>query len=325
MPFRFLFTMNVHSASSEVSLLPTQPGCACRKRTVDWGAILAGTSAALALQVVFMFLGAGLGFALYTPITDANPVADLGRGALVIQGISAVFSLWLGGWVAGRLTPIGARLTGWLHGFGVWCTATVVAVIFVSLGAGWALGDLSKVVGGGLALTAKPAAALAGEAAGTGKDALKQTSDALASFTDEAVGLRPSEANANGNIRAKREVGLALATLFNPANQGRVTANRAALVNALVTTVGLREADAEKLLTEWTTTYERLSAELSAAKTAMETKAREAADKAADVLAILSLCAFAGFALGAVAASHGGRHGAQCAVRCESRTGEVTG
>ena len=116
-------------------------------RSVSWAAILAGTSAAVALQVLFMLLGAGLGFAMYSPLTETNPIADLGTGAIVIQGLSAVLSLWFGGWVAGRFTPVGLRSTGWLHGFLVWCAATVAGVLLVSFGAGWIMGDLSKLVG----------------------------------------------------------------------------------------------------------------------------------------------------------------------------------
>ncbi len=298
---------------------PTSYGCNCRKPSVCWGAILAGTSAALALQVLFMMLGAGLGFAIYSPLTEANPIADLGRGAVIIQGISAVFSLWFGGWVAGRFTPVGARRTGWLHGFSVWCAATVAGVLFVSLGAGWALGDLSKIVGGGLSLAGKPAAMIAGKAADGAADAIKQSGDTLASFTDEAVGHRPAGTAANISIRAKREVGLALARLFNPANQADVAANRAAVIRTLVDTAGLSEAEAEITVVEWTATYERLKADLAAAKEEMEIKAREAADKASKALAAFSLGAFVGFALGALAASLGGSHGARCALRCEAR------
>jgi hypothetical protein len=75
---------------------------------------------------------------------------------VIIEGISAVFSLWFGGWIAGRFTPEGARACGWLHGFCVWAAATVAGVMIVSTGAGWALGDLSKLVGGGLSLAGKP-------------------------------------------------------------------------------------------------------------------------------------------------------------------------
>jgi hypothetical protein len=206
-----------------------------------------------------------------------------------------------------------------LHGFCVWCAATVAGVLFVSTGAGWALGDLSKIVGGGLSLAGKPAAALAGSAADFAKDAVKQSGDTLNSFIDEAVSNRPADATKNLTIRAKREMGLAVARLFNPAPQANMRANRAAVVKALVDYAGMSESDADKVVTDWTATYDQLKADFAAAKNEAETKAREAADQAAKALAVFSLCAFAAFLLGALAASFGGCHGAKCALKCEGR------
>ena len=128
------------------SITPSSPSGALGRHLhctpLSWAAILGGLIAALALQVIFMLLGAGLGFALYHPITSDSPVEDLGTGGVVIQGVSAVFSLWFGGWIAGRFTPLASRAAGGLHGFLVWCSATVAGVLIVSWGAGWVLGDL---------------------------------------------------------------------------------------------------------------------------------------------------------------------------------------
>jgi len=267
-----------------------------------------------------MLLGAGLGFAIYSPLTDSNPVAELGTGAAVIQGLSAVVSLWFGGWVAGRFTPVGARASGWLHGFSVWAGATVAGVLVVALGAGWVLGDLSKLVGGGLAMAGKPAAAIASGGADLAKDALKQSTDTMSSFVDEAVGNRPASSSANLTARAKREVSLAVGRVFNPMPSSASPAeNRAALVKALVDHAGLSQPDAERAVTEWTSTYDRVKADLAAAKEAAEQKAREAGEKAANALAIFSLCYFVALALGAASATMGGNHGAACATRCEAR------
>jgi hypothetical protein len=309
------------SASEPVSEHYNYPIHFCR--SVSWAAILAGTSAALALQVLFMMLGAGLGVAIYSPLTDVDPIADLGTGAVIIQGLSAVVSLWFGGWVAGRFTPNGMRATGWLHGFSVWCAATIVGVLFVSLGAGWAMGDLSKLVGGGLSLAGKPAAAVAGSAVDMAKDSLKQSGDAMKSFTDEAMGDRPTDIAKNGAVRAKRDIGMAIGRLFNPLQQATMADNRAAVVKVLVDDAGMSPAEAEQTVTGWTAAYDRLKADLAAAKNEAENKAREAADKASKALTILSLGAFIGFLLGAIAASCGGAHGAKCANRCENRTGTI--
>lgn len=308
-------TMSSFPTSSSAVPFETAPTVSSLRPTLSWGAVFGGLTAALALQVLFMMLGAGLGFAIYTPLTDENPVADLGTGAVVVQGVSAVFSLWFGGWIAGRFAPIGARFAGWLHGFIVWCAATVAGVIIVSGGAGWALGDLSKLVGGGLSLAGKPAAAAADGATSVAKDALKQSGDTISSFVDEAAGRVSSTSNPAGNIRAKREVGLAAARMFNPVGQSNPAENRAALVKALVDNTGMNETEADRAVTNWSASYDRLKADLAAAKAQAEAKAREAADKAANALSIFSFCAFFAFTLGAGAAACGGHLGAKVARR----------
>lgn len=312
---------DVTPITSNSDLLPTEHYHGRFCRSLSWGAIFAGLIAAIALQVLFMLLGAGLGFAIYSPLTDANPVADLGVGAVIVQGISAVFSLWFGGWVAGRFAPFGLRGTGWLHGFVVWCAATVAGVLVVTAGAGWALGDLSKLVGGGLSMAGKPAAALADSAASLAKDAAKRSSDTVASFVDEAAGNTTTTGTTPGvTVRAKREVGIAVARYFNPALEADKAANRAALVKVLADHGNMSEADADKMVNEWTKSYDDLKADLAATKNQAEQKAREAADKAAKVLAIFSLCTFVAFVIGAMAASCGGHQGACHARKLKGTT-----
>lgn len=82
----------------------------------------------------------------------------------------------------------------------------------------------------------------------------------------------------------------------------------------------MNQAEAERAVSEWTDTFERLQADLAAAKEAAATRAREAADSAASALAKFSLWAFVGFLLGALFATWGGHLGAKCATRCERTT-----
>jgi len=282
---------------------------------LSWAAVLGGLVAAMALQVLFMMLGAGLGFAIYNPVTNDNPVADLGTGAIMVQGLSAVFSLWFGGWVAGRFTPVASRSSGRLHGFLVWCAATVAGVIVVSGSAGWALGDLSKLVGGGLSAAGKPVAAAVSGATDLAKDAAKNNSDLLGSFVSEATAGRPADTDRAAGVRAKREIGLAVTRLFNPLQQDKMADNKAALIKTLTDADGLSQADAERLVNQWTDSYNRVRSDLEAAKQDAAAKAREAADKAAHVLAIFSLVAFVAFVLGAISATCGGGHGAKAALK----------
>jgi hypothetical protein len=287
--------------------------------TVSWPAIFAGLFAAVSLEFLFMLLGAGLGFAIYTPLTDQNPVANLGAGAVVIEGISAVFSLWFGGWVAGRFTPMGTRLTGGLHGFLVWSAASIAGILVVSAGAGWAVGGLSKIVGGGLSLAGKPAATATGGIAETVKTSMKQSADTMSSYVDEAVASRTSGATPNSSIRAKREIGGALARYLNPSEKNNPNENRTALTKSLVDNAGMTEADATRTVADWSASYDRFKADFAGAKAEAEAKARVAADEASETLAVFSFCAFAAFVLGAISAVYGGEHGAQCAIRRHNR------
>ncbi|HWA25161.1 MAG TPA: hypothetical protein VG734_05750 [Lacunisphaera sp.] len=277
-------------------------------RTLSWGAIIAGCVAALALQILLMMLGAGLGFAMYHPLTNDNPVGDLGTGAAVIQGVTAVVSLWIGAWVAGRCTGRDGLQVGRLHGFMVWCLSTVVAILAFSFGVGWALGDLGKLVGGGLSAAGKMAAPAAGGASDLLQEATTRRGEALRSFVDEGLGNRPAE-NPAAAARAKRELGFAVTHFFTTDKP-----ERKELVAALQAQ-GYGEADANKLVNDWTASFQRLKADLDAAKAAAEQKARELADKTADALAIYSLVSFFAFVIGALAAASGGRHGGEVAYR----------
>lgn len=291
---------------------------------LSWAAIFGGVVCATAMQVLFMMLGAGLGFAIYHPLSSDSPIDDLGKGSIVIQGLSAVFSLWFGGWIAGRFTPVVSRASGGLHGFLVWCSATVAGVLIVSLGAGWMVGDLAKLVGGGLSAAGKPIAAAVSSAGDLAKDAAKQSSDVFASYTDEALAGLPAETDKVKSVSAKREIGLAVARLFNPLQKDKMADNKAALTRTLVQQAGMSQQDADRLVGEWTESYNRLSADLAAAKEQAEQKARMAAEKAANVLTIFSLGLFVAFAMGATAAALGGRQGAAVAFKHDYRPGAAS-
>ena len=284
---------------------------------LSWPAIFAGLVAAMALEVLFVMLGAALGFAIFSPLTDPHPGANFGAGAAVVEGLSAVVSLWFGGWVAGRLSPIGVQTTGWLHGFVVWCAATVVGVALVTSGAGTVFSGLSKLVGGGLSMAGKPMAAAAGRATDAAKEGLQRSQATVSSFVDEAAATPAPNANAGpgAGIRTRRDVSLALGRLFDPAQKANLADNKAAAAKVLVDDTGMSQADADKDINDWTASYDRLQGELTDAKNQAEAKARVEADEASKDLAIFSGCAFVAFLIGAAAATAGATHGVRCARR----------
>ncbi len=285
----------------------TTEGCAPIYRTLSWRAIIAGTVAGLAVHLLFTLLGLGLGVGLLDPITDESPAVKLGIGATLAWCISALIALWVGGWVAGRFAPANRGCGGWLHGFLVWSLATVAVLYFATSTVGMLVGGTVKVLG----QAAKPVAAAASGVTDLAKEAIKQNSDAIDSYLDEAIQLRGENGTPGSEVRAKREIGYALAQLFAPGADVKAPEKRTAVVRAL-TEAGVSEADANRLLNEWTASYERMKADLQAAKDKAEQKAREAGETASKAVSRAAVWTFLAFLLGAVVASLGGKCGAAC-------------
>lgn len=196
---------------------------------LSWGAILAGTVAALTFQILFMLAGAGIGFAIFSPLTDRHPAVDFSAGAAVVEGISAVLSLWFGGWVAGRFTPERLRRTGWMHGLLVWCLVTLVGVSLVSGGASWAAGGLSRLAGSRLGNGAND---LQGIGAQLGMPNLGgRNHSGQASGEANAAGDNAANANAS-NVQAAANH--AVNAVTEPSAEARVAADNAAHELAII-------------------------------------------------------------------------------------------
>src|SRR5205809_8027832 len=108
---------------------------------ISWGAIFAGAIIALATQLVLTLIGTAVGLATLNPATGQNPTGTtFGIGAAVWLVISSLVSLFLGGYVAGRL---GGTFNGWLHGLATWATVTMLTILLLTTAAGGLIGTAS--------------------------------------------------------------------------------------------------------------------------------------------------------------------------------------
>lgn len=108
---------------------------------LSWRAIFAGAAIAIAVQVVFTLIGLALGLATLDPATGDNPSgASLGFGAGLWLIITSLISLFVGGYIATRLT--GSR-DSWLQGLTTWATVTILSLILLSTAAGSMIGAAS--------------------------------------------------------------------------------------------------------------------------------------------------------------------------------------
>jgi hypothetical protein len=108
---------------------------------ISWGAIFAGAIIALATQLVLTLIGAAVGLATLNPATGQNPSGTtLGIGAGVWLVISSLVSLFMGGYIAGRL---GGTFNGWLHGLATWAIVTMLTILLLTTAAGGLIGTAS--------------------------------------------------------------------------------------------------------------------------------------------------------------------------------------
>jgi hypothetical protein len=108
---------------------------------ISWGAIFAGAIIALATQLVLTLIGTALGLATLYPTTGQNPSGTtVGIGAGLWLVISSLVSLFLGGYIAGRL---GGTFNGWLHGLATWAVVTMLTILLLTTAAGGLIGTAS--------------------------------------------------------------------------------------------------------------------------------------------------------------------------------------
>jgi hypothetical protein len=275
-----------------------------------WGAVLAGTVAAIGIHLLLTALGVGAGLATFSPMTDTNPVANFSAGAAIAWSVCAIIALWFGGLIAGRFS--GCPHRGFAHGILVWSLTLILTLLLLSLGTGMVLGGALKVLGEGVGIGGKAVASGVGDLAKTGA---KRSDAQLGSFIEEAVQSVPTNATPKASTRARREIGFAVTKLFAPGNEAGFQVNRMAAINALVEYAQMTETDATKTIDDWTTSHKNLQAELANILAVAEQKARATADRAAHNLSCAAIWSFFALLIGLLAAAFGGQCGARCALR----------
>lgn len=292
----------VSSTASAVDLRPS--------RLLSWGAIFGGCFAALSIHILLTMLGIGLGVRMIDPLTNDNPASDFTATAGIVWTVSALISMAIGGWVAGRSINVGESRSGFLHGFVVWSLATVVVFTFLSGGAGLAVSGAAKAVGKGVAGAAS-AVGSAGKEAAESTPITDWAGAVVQGATDE---LRLPGQQGPLPAANKREIGLALTRFAAQPNDER----RNALITSL-TNAGAPRDFAESTVRRWEDSMGRIRTQVQEMKDEAAAQARQAADKAAKGLSQGAIWTFVGFLLGAVAAGFGGRMGAAAAQQAPAR------
>jgi hypothetical protein len=266
-------------------------------RSVQWGAVILGALGAMAISMVLLAFGAGIGLSA----TSAQPYAGASAKAMaVISGLYAaitlVASFAAGGYIAGRmrLPPTAeevqeADFRDGAHGFAVWALAIVIGGLLAASG-------IAGVVKTTIQASAGVASGAAANPTMMGRISMTPTDYAIDRL------MAPAPNNTSAALTARSELSPPLTRTFAASlRTGQLEArDRTMLVQTVMQQTGLPQADAEKRVDD---AYAELKAN--------EQKARDAADHARKAALIAAFAAAATLLLGCAAACVGAASGAK--------------
>lgn len=224
---------------------------------VSWAAVLAGAVASLALTLVLLSFGAGMGFSVVSPWGNSGVSATtfkIGTGLYFI--VMAMISSAVGGYLAGRLRTkwVGVQATevhfrDTAHGFLAWATASVLGAV----------------------LLASPATALlGGTVAGATQGAANTAQNSpMSGYVDTL--LRSDNSSAQGQQTGDGSRGEMVRLFTNSFHNGNDVspADRTYVAKVVSARTGLSQVDAEKRVNDVVT---QVKTDLDAArKVAMQT------------------------------------------------------
>ena len=162
---------------------------------MSWGAIIAGALVALMTTLLLTLLFAGIGLSSLNPASDQTPLQGLETGGVVAIVVTNLLSLFLGGWVTGRLARLPRRGDSFLHGILTWTVLTLLTIFLVSSAVGRLVGGATSLLGNTLSTATQGAAAAAPDSANAlsqlpGVDALQGQVD---QFLEQAGVQNPEQ------------------------------------------------------------------------------------------------------------------------------------
>jgi hypothetical protein len=266
---------------------------------VSWGAIFAGTAAALVVQLTLSILGVGIGLASINPASNGTPDAgSLSLAAGIWWIVSGIVASLTGGYIAGRFCDRVVASKAGYHGLMSWAVTTLVIVFLLSSAVGGvvggAFGAVTNVLGGaGRAAGSAVQAAAPSLSGGDIMPDIERKIKAAGGGQDPAQ-LRDTAVNA---VRA--------ALTGDKAAQQQATDVAA---QALAQAQGIPLDQAKAQVQQYQQQYVQAVADAKA-------KAAQIAHTTAKAASRGALIAFFALVLGAIAAGFGGRSGAARSLR----------
>lgn len=151
---KLIMIANTASTPRQSRTLPT-----FHYKRISWPAIFAGSLIALGIQLLLSLLGIGIGMGTIDPIHERNPMAGLGMGTFIWWVATFLISLYVGGWVAGKLSRTMNKFESVMHGILSWVVFVIFNVYLLTNAAGSLINTAGGILGSTTSLAGQTAIA----------------------------------------------------------------------------------------------------------------------------------------------------------------------
>ncbi|MDB6016016.1 MAG: hypothetical protein JWR19_505 [Pedosphaera sp.] len=267
-------------------------------RRISWASIFAGLVITLVAELVFSVLGISIGATAVNPLTaDQSSAQGIGIGAAIWFLVTSLISLFLGGWVAGRLSGFVRGAEGGLHGLITWATVTLLSVYLFSSALSGLLSGTTSILKSTVP-AAQSAMSSSGGAQGGVGSALQSATGGGSDSTQQEI----------QNLSQQNPQLVASAGRLMAEGQNARPEDRQAVVSSLVSQNNMSQDQANQTVDRWIQNSQQAKAQL-------EQKARQAGNTAAKGVSAAGWWSFAMLVLTALVAAWGGSRGSLAFLR----------
>ena len=290
---------------------PSTPGEAARTimlNQISWGAVFAGVTVALVLQLILNMVGLGVGLSTVDPVAGDSPsVGAFSAGAGIWWVVSGIVASAIAGYIAGRLSGKPSPSTTAYHGLIAWALSTLVVVYLLSSAATGLFGGALSTVSGALGGVGKTLGGSIQTAVQTAAPTLNTINDPMARIENQVRGSFGGQDPAA--LRDQAIAAMRNALSDDPAKQ-QAAIDQAS--DALAKAQGIPQDQAKAQVVQYQQQYKETVAKA-------KEQAKQVADATAKTVSRGALFGALALLLGALAAFFGGQAGAVAPTLTSSR------
>ncbi len=294
-------------ARENENVITTEEGHVCWS-FASWGAIFAGVVIVLAIEFVFGLLGLAIGLWSVNP-TATGQMQTLGIGAMIWWLITTLISVFLGGWVAGRLAGESSAVDSSIHGIVTWGIATLITIWLVTAGVGTLISGAFGIVMGGLKTVGGAVGGLAsvtGQAA-QGQGPFAQLFQQMQQEAQQTIQQQTGQPPANQQAQLQGIQRAAATAITQFIQTGKLDQQQ--IIGILTRDAGMSQQQAEQTVQRWQTDYQQASAQLQQTYQQAKPQVMQTVEQTTKTLGTAAFWAFVTLILSLIAAGIGGAVG----------------